>query len=62
MSMYAGKGQLVSYEGPGIFLQGLAVYSRTGSLLPGAALPGSELLPVCCFYMAFVIWCVIHLD
>ena len=31
----AGRDQLVSFDGPGIFLQGLAVYGKTGDLLPG---------------------------
>lgn len=31
----AGPGLVVSREGPGLFLQGLAVYGATGTLLPG---------------------------
>ncbi|KAK9794386.1 hypothetical protein WJX73_003896 [Symbiochloris irregularis] len=35
----AGPGQLATYDGPGIFLQGLAVYGGRGQLLPGKTLP-----------------------
>ena len=31
----AGKGLVVSTDGPGIFLQGLAVHGKDGRLLPG---------------------------
>ena len=34
----AGKGKVVSKEGPGIFLQGLAVYDRLGVLEKGGSL------------------------
>ena len=33
----SGKGRVVSKEGPGIFLQGLAVYDRLGVLEKGEA-------------------------
>ena len=35
----AGKGLAVSSDGPGIFLQGLAVHGKDGRLLPGVARP-----------------------
>jgi hypothetical protein len=31
----AGEGLVVSSKGPGIFLQGLAVHGKNGTLLPG---------------------------
>ena len=36
--MCAGKGLMVSMDGPGLFLQGLAAYGATGTLLPGRLL------------------------
>ena len=44
----AGKGLVVSSDGPGIFLQGLAVHGRDGRLLPGMPIHATCLPPCQC--------------
>ncbi len=43
----AGKGLVVCTDGPGIFLQGLAVHGRDGRLLPGNPSIPSRSWPEC---------------
>ena len=49
LTLTAGKGKVVSKEGPGIFLQGLAVYDRLGVLEKGE--------PACIDKAALLIFC-----